>query len=270
MQVGCAHFLKQMTLATIHNKIYFVPTSWNELTGAQLVKIMRLLHQEMDITEGRLQLLRVITGMSWWRFVLADPEVLSQFLYLTDFLVEKNTLTKQLLPKYRGYYGPSSNFENLRMGEFVLCEHLYFSHKDSPANPSLVNELVAILYREAKEGYDFRRNPDGDARIVFNEFISQYSAHKKISKWPEEVKRAIVYWYEACREKMISDFPDVFAGGSGEPAKYGLISVMRSVAEKGIHGNFESVEQKYVRLIMVELDEMLREAKQQLESIKQN
>ena len=75
------------------------------------------------------------------------------------------------------------------------------------------------------------------------------------------VKLAIFHWYQACRQKMISENPDVFTGGSGEVAKYGLLSVMRTIAESGIHGDFDKVQKMYVKMWMMELNEKIDEAK---------
>ncbi len=60
---------------------------------------------------------------------------------------------------------------------------------------------------------------------------------------------------------MIEQNPDIFSGGINEAAKYGLISVMRVIAEGGIHGTFEQVQKMYVKMWMVELNEKYEESK---------
>ena len=60
---------------------------------------------------------------------------------------------------------------------------------------------------------------------------------------------------------MIKDFPEIFNGGGGEPARWGLISMMRNVAQRGVHGHFDAVEQNPVRMIKMALDDMVPEHK---------
>jgi hypothetical protein len=51
-------------------------------------------------------------------------------------------------------------------------------------------------------------------------------------------------------------------------AKYGLINVMRTIAESGIHGDFDKVQKMYVKMWMMELNEKIDEAKKVEESYK--
>ena len=248
-----------MTIIEIHKKLYTVPTSWNEITGKQLVKVMDLLSKEVYPQEAMLYLLKILTGIRWWRFFLSSPTVFYEFFYLTEFLLKENTLTKNVLPKYKGFIGPSDDFENLLMCEFAYTEDYFLRWREDESNIQLLNELVAVLYRKKKSGYDEKKNEDGDAREPFNEYLCKYYASAVIYHWPLAVKKAIAHWYDGCRTKMMQDFPSVFSGGGGEPAKYGLLSIMRSVAEKGVHGKFKDVEGLHVRMVMVELDEMMTE-----------
>lgn len=254
-------------VVTIGKYEYRVPTSWNELTREQLLEVHRAFERTEDPQATLFRLLKILTGMSWWRFVFTPSWILDEFTYLTHFLVSDTDFTKQLLPKYRGLYGPTDNFRNLVMCEFANTEYYYMEWdrqlKDKgTADEALLDNLVAILYRPAKKGYDLRRNPDGDPRVAFNENLCTWSAERKVKRWPTHVKMAIAAWYAGCREQLVKDNPAVFSGG-GEEARYGLLSVIRSVAEKGVHGDFDKVQAKPVYLIMVELNEMVHEARNQ-------
>ncbi|RYZ62350.1 MAG: hypothetical protein EOO14_02530 [Chitinophagaceae bacterium] len=248
-----------MTTIQLNKKTYSVPTTWNELTAKQVVKVVDLLSRETDVHEGYLRLLKILTGMSWWRFINTKAERFADFFYLVEFLVKENTLTKNLLPKYRGFVGAADDFENLLMCEFAYTEDFFLRWKEDETNETLLNQLVAVLYRKPKRFYNERTNKDGDARQPFNEYLSRYHAGAAIGSWPLKTKRAIAVWYDGCRTKMMKDFPNVFNGSGGEPAKYGLVSIMRNVAEKGVHGNFKEVEKLHVRMVMLELDEMMTE-----------
>lgn len=257
-----------MKLIELNKKLYLVPETWNELTGRQLLQVIEVLYGGYEGNAAQLKLLKIITGMSWWRFVRASMAEKSEFLYLTHFLVNGSVLTKQLLPVYKGFYGPDDDFNNITGVEFVFSEDAYFKcfTQTTPDEPRIMQEdgldaLVAFLYRKKKRGYDIDLNRDGDPREEFNENISAYNKKKFISKWPASAKLAIFTWYEACRTSMIQGNADIFTGGSGEPAKHGLVSVMRVIAEGGIHGTFEQVQKMYVKMWMVELNEKMEEAK---------
>jgi hypothetical protein len=207
---------------------------------------------------------------------------LDEYLYLTYFLILSNELTKQVLPEYKEFYGPADDCGNMKMNEFVFSEHYYMAwaaikrRKEEDPAPTeeeekeaekLLNNLVAVLYRPARKKYDYRRNVEGDCRIAFNENLCEYFATSQVYAWPLQVKMAIVHYYEACRQKWVNDNMDVF-GGDGEPAKYGLLSVMRGVAKSGVHGTFDNVEQKYVSMILIELNEEVAEAREMEKAMK--
>lgn len=261
---GCGrnHFPFVIMIKTfIHNKWRSVPDKWNDLTVKQLVQVLSVFGNTDDVVQAKLKLLKIITGLNWWQWVNASADELNDRLHLVDFLIKENTLTRNLLPSYRGFAGPADDFENLVMSEFVYTEAFFQQKADNYADVEALDNLISILYRKKKKGYDSDRNQDGDIREPFNEFVCKHYAKDEVCFWPLKVKECIFFWYEGCRSKLAADFPEVFAGGEGDPAKYGLVSIMRNVAEKGVHGKFEDVERKPVRLIMLELDEMMTEAK---------
>ena len=251
-------------IVKINRRNYQVPTDWNELTGAQLVQITRvLLTPEPNPITSALRLLKIITGMGWWRFFICPAHELHQQLHLVDFIMTANTLTKNLFPvvrsRFKKYYGPGDNFSNLIMDEFAFADEYYLEFRDDETKMEPLNNLVATLYRRAKKGYDHKRNPDGDARVPFNENLSDYHAKRVVAKWSLYKKLAIAQWYGACREQMAKDFPTVFTGG-GEPARWGMVSMMRNVAKNGVHGDFKDVERQYVKMILMEMDEMIADS----------
>lgn len=257
-----------MRIVEINERYYTVPETWNELTGKQLIRVMEVLYGNYATDTALLNLLKILTGMSWYRFFRTGMKHKAPFLDLATFLINTNSLTDQLLPVYKRFHGPAKDFDNITGEEFVFSEDLYFkcftqAGPDEPRqmHEEYLNELVAILYRRQKPGYKLKVNKDGDPREAFNQYVSAFYAMTYICKWPLAAKLAIFTWYETCRQQMIDSNPDVFDGGSGEPAKYGLVSVMRVIAEGGIHGTFENVQKMYVKMWMVELNEKAEEAK---------
>jgi hypothetical protein len=255
-----------MTIIQPYKKFYTTATTWNELTGVQLLQVMKAFgNKKYNEVQLLLKLLKIICdGMGWWHFLRLGKK-LEDFIYLVTFLFNENTLTKQLLPRYQCkktgevFYGPADELTNLVMKEFVFSEDYFMRWSDDKENTELLNEFVAVLYRPVKHHYDFNKNKDGDARIAFNENVCNWYAKDAVCFWPTHVKMAIATWYSHSRQKLVDDNPDVF-GGSGEPAKYGLLEVMHNVAEEAVFGNFKEVENQYVNLVLISLNIAVRKA----------
>lgn len=269
-----------MTRISINKKFYDVPTEWNELSQKQLLAIMDCFFaRQYTGDQCLLVLLKILCNMSWFQFFRApvsahkmpeDVSGMEEYLYLTMFLLEKNDLTKQLITEYRGLYGPASEFDNLKMCELAICDGAYLQWMAEKENTDHLNYLVALLYRPAKEGYDFDLNPDGDPRQPFNMHISQFYAKTIINKWPINVKMAIAYWYGGCRWKLVEDNEDVFDESGGDPSKFGLASLMLDVAGTSTLGDFSRVEEHLVHTVMMHLQEAIRKGKEQEKAMKKH
>lgn len=249
-------------IVEIKDRSYIMPASWNELSVKQLLAAMKVLHKDTPEDVLRLSLLKILSGMSWWRMFFCGGENLSDRLYLVDFLLKENKLTRNILSLYRGFYGPGDDFNNLLLNEFAYSDFKYAEIKKAKAEElePLLDQFVASLYRPASKGYDHLRNPQGDHREPFNEHLIDYYAKKKIHKWPIAVKMAVVHWYEACTIKMTEDFPAIFKTGDGDDSNEGLYPIIRSVAQKGIHGDINQVERMYIKVFLMELTQMIMDA----------
>lgn len=261
-----------MTIIQLHNRFYRIPETWNELCGKQLIRISKVLLQQPEEITGKMQLLKILTGMSWWQWLQQSVAELEDHLYLVDFLLYEANLTEQVLPCYPKFkiqnpksktlYGPASNFDNLLIAEFSFCEFFYKSYESKGAVDGIneLNQLVGTLYRKQKAFYNRKTNPDGDCRQPFNKNLCDHYYPMLVQAWPIEVKVAIAWWYKACRVALQKQFSNVFSGG-GDVAKYGMWSVMNSVAEKGNHGTFANVEQMLLKEFMMELSESIEKNK---------
>lgn len=251
----------------INKKYYSIPQTWDELTRKQLLQVMQILFLKNYRPEQLLmKLVQCLTGMSHAAFFRCNVEEIEEYFYLTEFLLTpKINFTKNLLPSYKfshtEFFGPCDNLDNVRMKEFTLTEDLYLRWFDSEKKDmQALDELVAILYRPAPAHYDFKRNPEGDHREKFNQYVSAFYAKNYVSQWPQAVKLAIATWYGGCRLAIVDNNPEVF-GGSGDPALYGLVSVMLNVAEGKVFGDFEKVEDQYINLVMMHLNETIDKGK---------
>ena len=204
-----------------------VPGSYNELSGRQLIGLAAIFAQGVTKDLARLMALKVLLNKSLLGFGLmsadAKNRIISPLLSDAgeevqpghiDWIFDTNTLTEQVLPKYRGYYGPGTEFDNLTLSEFHATEVNYhlLIQGDEAEKEGALNNLVAVLYRKPKWFYNKERNKDGDIRKPFNPNELPFLS-KKIAAWPAPVKMAIVMYYDGCRQNLVSLYDKVFSGG---------------------------------------------------------
>jgi hypothetical protein len=234
-------------------RTYAIPQGWNELTPAQFIGCAKVLASSLSTDHVLLSIFRLLSGMKAHTFFTMPPELTINCLDVIEWVYQKVTLSSQLIPRFRGYYGPAKDLENLKSKEFALTEAHFLAYRNSDDMESL-NELVAILYRPAKKKYDRRKNPDGDIRMEYNPHLTPYYK-KTISKWPRHIKCAIALYYEGCRNNFFDQYREVFEqdGKGGEIPPYGMWNIMRDVAEKGVYGDMDKVEEQYVDTLLMEL-----------------
>jgi hypothetical protein len=243
-----------------------LPESFEELSGKQFIGISRLLFTGGDALRCKVQALKILCGLSAFRFAFLRAEVISRAIKYVDWVFdEKKCITKQLIPSYKRYHGPISDFDNLRMKEFHMSE-LYYremvneENKDPEAS---LNNLVAVLYRPAKWFYNKKRDKAGDIRVAFNHNEIDYHA-KKIARWPVKIKQAIFLWYGGCRQQLEEDNQSAFRDDSGSSFESqfdtGMYGVMRSLAGDKL-GSVEKIEDMYVKTCMLEIGLIKEEEK---------
>lgn len=264
-----------------------VPAEWNELSGKQLVGIVKVLAGDYLPEVQRIRLLQVLMGWSWlkmavslgmmhfWELPKIDNTLRRLQLFgkvvdrtarmavaseqLTAFIFDGNTLTKNPLLKYKHCYGPMDEMGNMRMAEFVWAEGYFLRWKESASTADL-NMLVATLWRPRKRFW--WRDRSGDKREPFNQ--ATLNGHVQVvDKWPLAVKLAMATIYDGMRKHKIASNAMLFESNGkseGDGGVYGMWSVMRSVAMAGHFGDFEKVENMYVDTVMMELTEAMIQA----------
>jgi hypothetical protein len=247
-----------MTIIGIQDRYFTIPTSWNELSRSQFLRVNKIIFSGTTVLRANMRILRVLMGISRYRFRRIHVLYLEEFLYLAEPFYKTNDLTVNLLPVFRRRYGPESDFDNLTGAEFIFTEAYHSEHLSDQSQKSL-NKLIGILYRKSKPDYDQKKNPEGDVRERFNKNLVNYYAGR-VASWPDHVKKGIFTWYTGCRISLTKGNPKIFGGGSGEAPQYGMWSIMRNIAEKGNHGTFERIEGMLIKEMMMELNEMIDEA----------
>lgn len=231
---------------------------WKDLLPSQFAAIARIIYTVEEPLTAATQALAVLLNLPKGKFRALDAEVVyAQMLDFAAFIHTTNCdITNNLFPKIEAggkvYYGPSDGAENLKAAEFHFCEmavqDFYAGYQTEPASAlPYLWKLLAILYRPAKEGYDFELNPDGDCRIPYNPNSEPYHIDWLQQHVDVSVAYATLLWYRACRAEWEKAYPAVFPqhsnGDEAPPVIPGYFMLMRNIAERGTYGNFAAVEQ---------------------------
>jgi len=252
-----------MVTLLYNNKEYTIASEYNELTGMQLIKLAPLLKSVVkDNLLVKLQVLKVLMNVSTSAFYFMSLDLRERALEHVEWVFEKNTLTKQLLPEIKGFFGPKSNFDNLTLEEYH-CAEIFYSDLIADGDAAALDKLVAVLYRKPKSlFYNQEKDPAGDIRKPFNEHEIDYWA-KKISKWPTDTKQAILLWYDGCRQHLISLYAAVFTPTqptTEQADTKGMFGVMRQIADGNKYGQFEHVKKLNIHTALLEMEQLIKEA----------
>lgn len=244
------------------DRCYQIPESWNELSQKQLLKCADLLNKSFSEYTMLTSIFHCLAQMRAFTFFSIPKDKLYDCINLVSWIIQGVTLTEQRIPFYQGFYGPKKELENLRLKEFAMTELLYLQFRNDN-NIDALNELISILYRPGKKGYNIKLDVDGDIRVAYNSHVVPFYK-RKVSKWPIKVKLSIAFFYEGCRNNFTNNYKEVFEGESdgGETLPYGIWSIMRDVAEKGVFGDMEKVEDQYVDTLLMELHTQIIKAKE--------
>lgn len=265
-------------------KTYTLPESLNELSDKQLIAIAGLQHSEEAEDVAKLKALQILLGYSTLRFALLPADLKERMTAarpnprseaspqpsppgegelkygFVDFVFSENKLTEQIIPTYKGYYGPAKEFDNLTLAEFHNTEvnyHLLVNGEEDEKDEAL-NNIVAVLYRKPKPNYDNKRDPDGDIRLAFNANEMAFYA-KKVAKWPLNVKLAVLMYYDGCRQYLANQYNQIFGGSGSDDNRAGLFGIMRGLAGTK-YGDFDKIEHLNIHTAMSDLEEQIEEA----------
>jgi hypothetical protein len=243
-----------------------VADTWNALPRKHLLAVVRHLYaQHRTETDLRFWLLSVLLDVSLATILAFTDVQLAQLLWLTDFLLDDNTLTEQKLgsvqlpawrdPLRRTFYGPREHFRNLSFAEFIFADSYFVRYSQDRTQVALLDKLVAVLYRPQRRHYD-PNAPDfgGDRREDFNEHLLEKRV-SMLSALPRDEKLAIYTWYAGCRQALEYTYPDVFTSAHQEQARAkGWDYVLRELSGSTF-GTLTETSRQNARLVLAKMQD---------------
>jgi hypothetical protein len=258
-----------------NKKLYFIPSTWNELTAKQLFAITHLLHTNYTPEYKEYLLLKAMLGFGNLRYAFLPNDAKYRMMPFVEWIANKEEVLTEL--PFNCYsknifssklFAPAKAFENLTMLEFHYTEVAYKFLIETD-DEKYLNELIAVLFRHKKENYDTAKNSDGDCRIAFNPNEIDYRV-KIVKPWKLSVKQAILLWYDGCRQTLIKDYAEVYSGTSEGSNYYaGLYTMIRSLAGDK-YGTIDKIEQLNVITAHLECSILLEESEKQKAQLNTN
>lgn len=196
------------------NKKIKVASAWDELSQKQLYIIADVLHSKTLLIEGKIRLAVALLGVKMRMFLRFTASQVHDILPITEFILEENKLTKNLISYLKvgsqRFYGPANLLANITIEEFGFADTFYTRYKESKKEEWLCR-LFAALYRPQKADYDPKSDSyKGDIREDFNRHLV-FNRARRFAKLKDNRKYAIFLFYEGCRKEIIQKHPHVFS-----------------------------------------------------------
>lgn len=143
----------------------------------------------------------------------AGSKQFSIALALTKCPYPTLTYTDKGTGRNRRLYAAADELRNVSIYELGYILSLYDQHLADPENVSIIDRLIATIYRPAKEATQFNLQSgyQGDIRqplIKHETMVDRRMKH--LATIPPQTKEIILFWIAGCRRLFVSKFPNVF------------------------------------------------------------
>jgi hypothetical protein len=269
-----------MTEITVNGHKTIIPTTWNELSKKQLLRVADFLDQRLTEFDFKVKMFFVLSGWKLneygvkigrkyhnivaWQFVELSKKA-AFLLTETETKDERITfiqskLTCNCVPefrcRFRRYYGPADRLYNLTFGEYIVADNYYTRYLET-RNVEFLDKLMATLYRRKDKEYDPESSLyRGDKREPFNSHTVEARA-KKLSRMDINLKLAVMLLFQGCKNHLSNVFREVFTPSGGSPSRFGALSLVDALTNGDVTKS-ETVRNQYLWDVMVHLENTIR------------
>ena len=168
---------------------------------------------------------------------------------------------KNIFPKLGKYYGPSDALTDITFREYRDAYDHYRTYGKTNNEESL-NKLIAVLWRKKRFTHWLLKllpNYNGIVARKYNPAKINTRA-KKIGRLPFSTRFGIKCFIDGCFDFLQSGSPEIngseinfsklYSSGDGASDGLGLVGILYTVAETGIFGNAETVDNQNLYDIM--------------------
>lgn len=236
-----------------------IAESWDELDPVQLSRIMGILASGVTKPVAGVKIAALLLELDAKDMREIDAATMvDEVLPLVEWAFTPPNQTKQLFLHKRGWYGPASDFANLRVTEFDSAEKELWHWREEKDDVYLYR-FLAVLYRKVpfwKRKWNFLvpiDDEEGDRRPRFDATSLSRNAGRLKNVFNEREALAILAWYQACKKQLFESFPDLPTGEASEDRPE-YFQVLRMISKEGTYGTFDQVEQLFIYNVLMELE----------------
>lgn len=231
------------------------PSTWNELSSAQVLHICTLYNTVGDVPTLKVQLFLCLVGatitgkdkqsrpgiyqldIKGTKYAIKTEDIAYIADKSTSFILKKqhkigskqaiysinSALINNPIPDYCGLIGPSNGLGNITWAEFCAAQTAYSGYCHTK-HPQHLHKLIAILWREAVPGLTpFSANYNGDLRKPYNDFIADAHAVEIGKNWRANHITAALLFYEGCLNYIVARYADLFASSKNAAKSNGSV-----------------------------------------------
>lgn len=237
-----------------------IPTTWNELTNDQLIKIGFLFFASEPSLKRDLKIFKIMVGVKWYKFILKAK--FRYFLRQVPYSIWKNYLNflfkemtrTNFIPTVKvgnkTYYAIMDRLQNLTAEEFAEAFDIHVAYRRTK-NVEYLNYLFHILYTETPERPEF----------------DKYKLPKLINnKVPASVLIVTEWTFLCCIEHLSkrykNSFPKVSPKVTHKNKQTHFSKVLRTMA-KGDLSKLPTIEKTNLYTFLNQFEEDIEFAKKQ-------
>ena len=235
-----------------------LPSSWNELTEKQFLKIASLFYSGTSGKIFDLKLFFILYDCRWFQFlkqakailILAETP-LSELKNHYSFIYSENNRTRfpeKIKLKNKTFFSPFEKITNLTVDEFAVADDLHIKWRETH-EIAFLQYLMAVLYVENKqprEKFDKNNLPEKMKRFV---------------KMPLPQMLAAELAYFGCKNHITKRFSQAFPKNTSPKSKnskkYGFGKVILQMSG-GKFGSHEETKNTNIYTFLEEFNENLK------------
>jgi len=236
-----------------------LPESWEEMEQSLIPAICKELMDRKNKESSALNICQSLCKLPNNIFLNINPlDYVEKILPIIDWIFERSIekpYLQSILHKNIEFCLPSERLLNITWKEFTIAD-MQYSEVVKNKSVEVLNEFVAILLREKSNDVGFI-DLQNDKRVALTEWGTKTRANEFIDL-KEEFKFYVLYFFMSCKEAIHEQYKAAWESNgtvdTGVPSFENWESITTDIAETGIFGNLQEVEDTNAHKILKWLD----------------
>lgn len=264
-----------MKQLTINDKNYRLPSSWNEMSKKQFLKVCYVRSKninevsQLELNASRIIFFTILSGVPKRIIDKINASTWVDILPHMNFVVETPDLMNSPTPKisfgmFSSLRGPVGMLDHSSFDEMSAAD-TNFIRANQTGDLKYFYQLFATLWRPVRNDlHEFKHDPknwNGDIREPYNSTVVSSRIDKIKKKVPfYYVIGAFMYYWSFRKNILEKGFPNYFDGDKSTDKSandYGWAGPLLELASSGVFGNAKETRTQHWKLIMIEISRQI-------------